>query len=143
MNTWQSIFNCARGPDATFRDGTFPRSQGSGLVATELGCPCSHGGYPCDGANGSLWDVENDTWIACTKDGEILATVTPYHGRFDWPIEVGKTWRTRYFWNDRVTNRGWSGWSWQDWAVVAWHRSPNDGYGGAEHEWELISYDVK
>lgn len=147
-------------------------------------------GYPCDGANGSLWDVENDAWIACTKDGKILAVITPYHGRFDWPIEVGKTWRTKYFWNDRAIHRDWSGWGWQDWEVAGWeevtvpagtfmaykivrtrgdwetsteevemfwyapdvpvgsikgvwHRSPDNGYGGAEHMWELVSYDVK
>ena len=142
-------------------------------------------GYPCDGANGSLFDVENDGWIGCTKDGKVLASVGPYHGRFDWPLEVGKTWRTKYFWTDRVLRPDWSGSSWEDWAVVAWeevtvpagtfmaykvvrtkgawatasedaainwyapelqtaiksvwHRSPNDGYGGAEHMWELVS----
>ena len=146
-------------------------------------------GYPCDGANGSLFDVENDGWIGCTKDGKVLASVSPYHGRFNWPLEVGKTWRTRYFWTDKVLHPDWSGSSWQDWAVVAWeevtvpagtfmaykvvrtkgswetasedvdiqwyapelqtaiksvwHRSPNDGYGGAEHMWELVSYDLK
>ena len=146
-------------------------------------------GYPCDGANGSLFDVENDGWIACTKDGEVLASVSPYHGRFNWPLEVGKTWRTRYFWTDKVLHPDWSGSSWQDWAVVAWeevtvpagtfmaykvvrtkgswetasedvdiqwyapelqtavksvwHRSPNDGYGGAEHMWQLVSADLK
>ena len=31
-------------------------------------------GFPCDGANGSLWDVKNDGWIACTSDGKILAS---------------------------------------------------------------------
>ena len=146
-------------------------------------------GAPCDGANGSLWDVENDGWVGCTKDGKVLASAGPYHGRFNWPLEVGKTWRTRYFWTDKVLHPDWSGSSWQDWAVVAWeevtvpagtfmaykvvrtkgswetasedvdiqwyapelqtaiksvwHRSPNDGYGGAEHMWELVSYDLK
>ena len=146
-------------------------------------------GYPCDGANGSLFDVENDGWIACTKDGKVLASVSPYHGRFNWPLEVGKTWTTRYMWRDNVLHPDWSGMGSQDWAVVAWeevtvpagtfmaykvtrtrgswetasedvdiqwyapelqttvkgvwHRSPNDGYGGAEHMWELVSADLK
>ena len=146
-------------------------------------------GYPCDGANGSMWDPVHDGWIACLKDGKILASVSPYHGRYHWPLEVGKSWRTKYFWTDRVVHPDWSGTGWQDWTVVAWeevtvpagtfmaykvvrtrgnwetstedvdmvwyapeiplsikgvwHRSPNDGYGGAEHMWELVSYDLK
>ena len=146
-------------------------------------------GFPCDGADGSLWDVENDAWIACTSDGKILASDSPYHGRYDWPLQVGKTWTTRYMWRDNVLHPDWSGMSSQDWAVVAWeevtvpagtfeaykvvrtrgswetahedvemlwyapevqatvksiwHRSPNDGYGGAEHMWELVSLDLK
>ena len=77
-------------------------------------------GHPCDEANGSLWDVENDGWIGCTKDGEILGSTTPYHGRYAWPLEVGKSWRTKYFWTDKVLHRDWSGTSWEEWTVVAW-----------------------
>ena len=146
-------------------------------------------GFPCDGADGSLFDVENDGWIACTKDGKVLASTSPYHGSFDWPLEVGKTWRTEYFWTDRVLHPDWSSSGWKDLAVVAWeevtvpagtfmaykvvrtrgswasasedveiqwyapelqttikivsHRSSNDGYGGAEHMWELVSANLK
>ena len=146
-------------------------------------------GYPCDGANGSLWDVEQDGWVGCTKDGELLASTGPYHGRYDWPLEVGKSWKTRYFWTDKVLNPDWSGSSWENLTVVAWeevtvpagtfmaykvvrtsgswetagedvainwyapeipqtiktvwHRSANDGYGGVEHVWELVSSDLK
>ena len=114
---------------------------------------------------------------------------SPYHGRYDWPLEVGKTWTSRHMWRDNVLHPDWSGMSSQDWAVVAWeevtvpagtfmaykvvrtrgswdtahedvdmlwyapevqamvksiwHRSPNDGYGGAQHMWELVSADLK
>lgn len=146
-------------------------------------------GAPCDGANRFMWDVEHDAFVACLKDEEILSSNSPYHGRFNWPLEVGKTWRTEYYWTDNVLNPDWSGDGWQDWAVVAWeevtvpagtfmayrvvrtngnwntaredvdmiwytpeipgtiksvyHRSPNDGYGGAEHMWEMVSYELK
>ena len=146
-------------------------------------------GAPCDGGDGWLFDVETDGYVACTKNGEILSSTTPYHGRFNWPLEVGKSWRTNYFWTDKVLHPDWSGPGWQDWTVVAWeevtvpagtfmaykvvrtrgswetasedvdiqwyapelqtaiksvwHRSPNDGYGGAEHMWELVSADLK
>ena len=145
-------------------------------------------GAPCDGSDGWLFDVETDGFVACTKNGDILSSNTPYHGRFNWPLEVGKSWRTKYFWTDKVIHPDWSGPGWQDWTVVAWeevtvpagtfmaykvmrtkgnwetstedvdiqwyapelqtaiksvwHRSPNDGYGGAEHMWELVSADL-
>ena len=36
-------------------------------------------GAPCDGADGWLFDVETDGFVACTKNGEILSSNTPYH----------------------------------------------------------------
>lgn len=146
-------------------------------------------GFPCDGADSSLWDVENDGWVACLKDGKVLASNGPYHGRYAWPLQVGKSWRTKQFWTDKVVRPDWSGAVWEDMTVVAWeevtvpagtfmaykvvrtkaswgptsqdvginwyapevpatiksiwHRSPNDGYGGAEHMWEMVSMDLK
>ena len=141
------------------------------------------------GANGSLREVEIDGWIGCTKDGEILASTTPHHARYDWLHEVGKSWRTRYFWTDKIVRPDWSGSGWEEWTVTAWeevtvpagtfmsykvvrtkgnwetareevdinwyppelratvknvwHRSPDNGYGDAEHMWELVSADIK
>ena len=146
-------------------------------------------GFPCNGANGSLWDVESDSFVACLKDGEVLASDDPYHGRYNWPLEVGKTWRTEYAWTDNTINPDWSGPSWEEWTVVGWeevivpagtfmaykivrtktpwrttsedvamnwyapevpgtvksvwHRSSWDGYGSAEHMWEMVSYELK
>ena len=146
-------------------------------------------GFPCDGANGSLWDVESDGWVACTKDGEVLASNTPYNNRYNWPLQVGKSWRMEYTWTDNVINPDWSGPSWEEWTVVAWeevtvpagtfmaykvvrtktawettsedlainwyapelpgtikavwHRGSKDGYGPAEHMWEIVSYELK
>ena len=139
--------------------------------------PIRDPGFPCDGADGSLWD------------GEILAENDPYQSRYNWPLKVGRSLRTEYTWTDNVIHPEWSGPSWQEWTVVAWeevtvpagsfmaykvartkgswetaredldmvwyapeipgtvknvwHRSPNDGYGGAEHMWEMVSYDLK
>ena len=53
--------------------------------------PIADPGFPCDGADDSLWDVENDGFVACLKDGEILAENDPYHGRYNWPLQVGKS----------------------------------------------------
>ena len=146
-------------------------------------------GFPCDGANGTLWDVENDAYVGCLKDGEVLASTTPYIARYSWPLQVGKNWRTQYTWTDNVINPDWSGPSWEEWTVVAWeevtvpagtfmaykvvrtktswnttsedvainwyapdipgtvksvwHRGPGDGYGRAQHMWEMVSYDLK
>ena len=151
--------------------------------------PARDPGFPCDGADGSMWDVENDVYVACLKDGEILAQDDPYHGRYDWPLEVGKSWRTTYTWTDNVIQPEWSGPSWEEWTVVAWeevtvpagtfmayklvrtktswqttsedvsinwyapeipgnvksvwHRGSRDGYGAAEHMWEMVSYELK
>lgn len=82
--------------------------------------PVRDPGFPCDGANGSLWDVAEDGWIACTKDGKVLASDSPHHGRYNWPLEVGKSWRTEYFWTDNAIHPDWSGPSWEEWTVVAW-----------------------
>ena len=146
-------------------------------------------GFPCDGANGFMFDEANDGYVACLKDGEVLSSTTPYYGRYDWPLEVGKSWRTEYVFTDNVIHPDWSGPGWQEMTVVAWeevtvpagtfmaykvvrtkgnwetagediqiewyspeipsivksiwHRSTNDGYGGAEHMTELASYDLK
>ena len=151
--------------------------------------PARDPGFPCDGANGSMWDTETDGYVACLKDGVILSSTTPYIRRYDWPLEVGKSWRTQYFFTDKVIHPDWSGSSWEEWTVVAWeevtvpagtfmayklvrtktkweitdedvaiiwyapeipvtaksvwHRGSKDGYGAAEHMWELVSYDLK
>ena len=146
-------------------------------------------GFPCDGASRVLVDVESDSFVACAKDGEILARTNPNNGRYDWPLEVGKSWRRDYFYTDKAIHPDWSGTSWEEWPVVAWEevtvpagtfmaykivrtktkwevtnedvainwyapevpatvkivwlRGSKDGYGAAEHTWELVSHDLK
>ena len=146
-------------------------------------------GNPCDGANGALFDVEDDSWVGCTKDGKLLGSTTPHNGRYNWPLQVGKSWQTKYFWSDKVIHPDWSGSNWEERTVVAWeevtvpagtfmaykivrtktswettsedvemswyapeipvtikgvwHRGSKDGYGPAEHMWELVSYELK
>ena len=106
-------------------------------------------GYPCDGANGSLYDVENDSFVACTKDGKILSSTTPYHGRYNWPLQVGKSWRTKYFWTDKTIHPDWSGSSWEEWTVVAWEEAtvPAGTFMAykivrTKTEWKTTSEDV-
>ena len=189
-STW--VFNHTLNGETVQRTSTLvDRIQRKGrevYVLSDLP-PLRDSGFPCNGANGAMFDVMNDGYIACLKDGQILSSATPYHGRYNWPLEVGKSWRTKYFFTDKVVHPDWSGVGWQDWTVVAWeevtvpagtfmaykvvrtkgnwetstedvdmvwyapeipttikgvwHRSPNDGYGGAEHLWELVSFDLK
>lgn len=77
-------------------------------------------GSPCDGANGDMFDAVTHNWMACLKDGEILASVSPHDGWYAWPLEVGKRWRSNYVWTDNVIHPEWSGPSWHERTVVAW-----------------------
>ena len=120
-STW--VFNHTLNGETVQMTGTIvDRVQRKGREVYVISDAVAHRdpGHPCDGANGSLWDVENDGWIGCTQDGKILGSTTPYHGRYDWPLEVGKSWRTKYFWTDKVLHPDWSGSSWEYWTVVAW-----------------------
>lgn len=146
-------------------------------------------GFPCDGANVYMHAVETSSFVACLKDEEILASVSPYVGRYNWPLQVGKNWRAEFAFTDNAIHPDWSGRTWEEWTVVAWeevtvpagtfmaykvlrtktewevtdedvgihwyapeipatvksvwHRSSKDGYGPAEHTWELASYELK
>ena len=146
-------------------------------------------GTPCDGAGGDMFDAVTHNWIGCHNDGEILASTTPNNGNYEWPLEVGKSWRSNYTWTDNVLHPDWSGPSWERWTVVAWEevtvpagtfmaykvvrtgtswettsedvniiwyapefgggikgifaRGSKDGYGKAEHMWEMVSNDPK
>ena len=77
-------------------------------------------GTPCDGANGNMHDAVTHNWMGCLKDGEILASTTPHNGYYEWPLEVGRSWRSDYTWTDNVIHPDWSGPSWEEWTVVAW-----------------------
>ena len=146
-------------------------------------------GTACDGANGNMHDAVTHNWMACLKDGEIQGSTTPHNGVYEWPLEVGKSWRAAYTWTDNVVHPEWSGASWEEWTVVGWEevtvpagtfmaykvvrtktawktksedmsifwyapefgagvkgmtvRSDWDGYGAAEHMWELVGNDPK
>ena len=77
-------------------------------------------GGPCDGANNVLEDVATASYAACLKDGKILSAASPHEGRFEWPLQVGNTWRARHQFIDRVLHPDWSGPSWQRFSVLAW-----------------------
>ena len=76
-------------------------------------------GGTCDGANGDTVDAVTHNWMACLKDGEILGSLSPHSGQFEWPLEVGKSWRFQRTWTDNVHPQ-WSGPGWEEFTVVAW-----------------------
>ena len=76
-------------------------------------------GGTCNGANGELFDAVTHNWMACLKDGEILGSLSPHNGHYEWPLEVGKNWRFQRTWTDNV-NPQWSGPGWEEFTVVAW-----------------------
>ena len=76
-------------------------------------------GGTCDGANGNLNDAVTHNWMACLKDGEILGSLSPHSGQYQWPLEVGKSWRSVRTWTDNL-NPQWSGPGWEEFMVVAW-----------------------
>lgn len=146
-------------------------------------------GAPCDGAHGDMFDAVTHNWVGCHKDGKLLASLSPHSGQYEWPLEVGKSWRSQRTWTDNVLHPDWSGPGWEIWTVVAWEevtvpagtfmaykivrtgtswettsedvnivwyapefggsvkgisaRGSKDGYGQAEHSWEMISRDPK
>ncbi len=77
-------------------------------------------GGPCDGANGDLLDARSRNWIACLKDGEVLAETTPHNGMLSWPLQVGMAWRWMSRWTDYWLRPDFSGGQWSDHEVTAW-----------------------
>ena len=188
VSTWDHTLN---GETVRFTATTVEQREYNGrqVNVNSDSMPSRDPGFPCDGANGSMWDVENDAYVGCLKDGEVLGSTTPYIARYSWPLQVGNNWRTEYTWTDNVINPDWSGPSWEEWTVVAWeevtvpagtfmaykvvrtktrwevtsedvainwyapeipgtvksiwHRGSRDGYGPAEHMWEMVSYELK
>lgn len=76
-------------------------------------------GGTCDGADGNLNDAVTHNWMACLKGGEILGSLSPHSGQYEWPLEVGKSWRFQRTWTDKVYPQL-SGWGWEEFTVVAW-----------------------
>lgn len=81
--------------------------------------PNSDPGGTCDGANADMVDAVTHNWMGCLKDGEILGSHSPHVGHYEWPLEVGKSWRSQRTWTDNV-NPEWSGPGWEEYTVVAW-----------------------
>ena len=94
--------------------------KGNTVDFQTLSMPAKDPGDPCDGANNALEDAATFSYAACLKDEKLLAAVRPNDGRFQWPLEVGKSWRADYQWIDKVLRPDWSGGGWQEFAVVAW-----------------------
>ena len=85
-----------------------------------LSTPAKDPGDPCDAANNALGDAATLSYAACLKDEKLLAALGPNDGRFQWPLEAGKSWRADYQWIDKVVRPDWSGQGWQEFAVAAW-----------------------
>jgi hypothetical protein len=65
----------------------------------------SHGGKPVhrisDGAKISLFDKATRNLTARVRAGEELNSASPYVPAYDFPLWVGKSWKTTYAYNDR------------------------------------------
>ena len=85
-----------------------------------LSNPVKDPGFPCDGANNILEDVATGSYAACLKDGKLLSALSPHDGRFEWPLQVGNTWRSGHRFIDRVIHPDWSGMIWQGYEALAW-----------------------
>ena len=94
--------------------------KGNTVSFQTLSAPLKDPGSPCDGANNVLEDAATLSYAACLKDGKLLSAVSPNDGRFEWPLQVGNSWRAGYQWVDKVVRPDWSGRGWQKFAVVAW-----------------------
>ena len=77
-------------------------------------------GGPCDGETHLLIDAETQNWAGCLVDGELRGESKPYTARLDWPLRVGKTWRTKPRWVDHWLHPEWSGEYWADYEVLAY-----------------------
>jgi hypothetical protein len=77
-------------------------------------------GFACDGANGGMFDAVTHNWKGCLKDGEVMASLSPHNGQYEWPLEVGKSWRAERTWTDNVLHPDYSGPGWEEFTVVAW-----------------------
>ena len=77
-------------------------------------------GGACAGETHALWDSKTQNWAGCMANGEVLGESKPYTARFEWPLQVGKTWRTQPRWVDHVLRPEWSGEYWADYEVLAY-----------------------
>ena len=83
------------------------------------------GGIPdpvgaCAGETHALWDSKTQNWAGCMANGEFLGESKPYTARFEWPLQVGKKWRTQPHWVDHVLHPEWSGEYWADYEVLGY-----------------------
>jgi hypothetical protein len=94
--------------------------DGREVDVSAISPPFRYPGRPCNGANGDMHDAVTHNWMACLKDGEILASLSPHSGWYAWPLEVGKNWRSEHVWTDNVIHPEWSDPEWTEWTVVDW-----------------------
>ena len=94
--------------------------DGRTLDVYEHSAASSDPGGACDGETHVLWDSQTQNWAGCMADGEVLGESQPYTARFEWPLQVGNTWRTQPRWVDHVLHPDWSGEYWAEYEVLAY-----------------------
>ena len=128
VNTVGSVFvGAVQRPNGLWQHETHTiveEMERGGLLVhrTEYSPPHVDPGGPCDGANGNLFDARSHNWIACLKDGEVLAETTPHAGALSWPLQVGNAWRWMSRWTDHWLQPGFTSVSdqWSDHEVTAY-----------------------
>lgn len=85
--------------------------------------PSNHVLYDCDT---DLWDVETGSYVACLLHGnQFLEEIAPHFGSFNFPLEVGRTWRSTYQYTDHVND--FTGEYWVERRVVAYQEIAVNG----------------
>jgi hypothetical protein len=59
-------------------------------------------GNPCGRATIDVWSAVQNTWLACLKDDQVLASALPGTHWGHHPLFVGKRWTATYEWRDRT-----------------------------------------
>ena len=47
-------------------------------------------------------DLDTGNWVACLRDGEVLAELTPHLGFLRFPLAAGESWSQWASWKDHV-----------------------------------------
>ena len=56
----------------------------------------------CNGMTHEFLDLATGNWVACLRNGELLAELTPHLGFFRFPLRVGDRWSRLLRWTDHV-----------------------------------------
>ena len=81
--------------------------------------------HPEHGCDTNLTDAETGNLVACLRGGQVLVEFVPYYGNLNFPMELGKTWRSTYEYIDHVNN--FTGEFWGEFRVFAYEEITVNG----------------